>query len=1101
MSSTDFLSRTLSTRSRKVLAALLALALATAALVLSPGTSNADIQGTRAYETLYSTSLVGDVTFAANSLVLNAQTKTFADVDGDAATSNSSTADLALPAGAVVESAWLHWMGKTKGAGDNTDATPAQAAPANEAAAGALIKRPGDTAYQVLDTTPDTLRLSKFTDPGSSTDASDDINVWMASSDITALITAAGSYTVSVPFLSGAEAPEMAGWNMTVVYSLPVDTVGAKLRHITVVDGFDSLITGENVAFATPAGLQTAVGSSVNVGVVGLGGDAGFSDYLRVANGVSAATGSDITTALNPFAVTTNISSDVFNGTISKNGVDVTTRNPAYAPSATPGATPGTGFTAMFDKTGSPYQSPNDFGNDYSSGFDSDIFNVSSAFATAPTQVSVQFGPSATAGGTGGKDNDTIYPAVAILAVDIEAPYIQTVAYMTDLDTTNPGIGVGDKVRVTLTAKNIGPESGKATSVTATLPTGLLYIPESGKVAVGSLNPGNKSDVVSSPTSPVDGYSYDAGSRKVTWNLGVSPQHILQAKAADGEQTLTFEAYVTEAIRTATVAPAVEDYDPIIVQVRSEAVSTLDADGSAASVALNAAYSTTMNPTTGVAYVGTPRHDLNLTTANVALEAVTATSGRVRFKALNNGPVNTLATVKWEYNNTEFTPTTAGVVGATCTTAVVSGTTSALSCDLTAAVPSLGVSPEITVPVTFLKDRATLKPGKIWVTKTGASTPDTSDIDATNTYSKNTLYEINAQGASTWPAIPQAAPFAVTTDTYTVGHNLPLTVTAANGLLKNDTGAGLSIVSNTNAVMASETVARGTLVVAADGSFTFTAPADFKGTLTFTYTAKSTDYPKKADGSDRFEVGTVTLTVATKTEAIADTYYTPKATELVVAVAKGMFSNDLGTPFVLTSLTGSDSKTATVAVDGSFTLTTTAGVIRGTKSDGSFTYTPNVTFVGKDVISYAATDTYGGAKTGTLTIEVLDKPALEDDTVEATGGKLNFDPLKNDKGTGLKVTAFDKTSKEGGTVVQEIDGTLTFTPKAGYFGTDSFTYTVTDAAGQTSIGSVSVVIPEALAYTGDHVLAPVAAGWLLLVAGFMFFMLSSRRPGLAVQKP
>jgi uncharacterized repeat protein (TIGR01451 family) len=991
-------------------------------------------------------------------------------------------------------------MGKTKGAGDATDATPAEAGPANEAAAGALIKRPGDTVYQVLPTSADVLRLSKFTDPGTAGDATDDINVWMASSDITSLISTSGSYTVSVPFLSGAEAPEMAGWNMTVIYSLPVGTAGAKLRHITVVDGFDSLITGENVTFASSAGLQTAVGSSVHVGVAGLGGDAGYSDYLRVANGPTAATGSDVTNALNPMAGTTNISSDVFNGTISKNGVDVTTRSPAYSPSATPGTTPGTGFTAMYDKTGTPYQSLNDFGNDYSAGFDSDIFNVSSAFTVAPTQVSVQFGPSATVGGTGGKPNDTIYPAVAILAVDLESPYIKTFAFMTDLDTANPGIGVGDKVRVTVKAQNIGPEAGKATAVSATLPAGLLYIPGSGKVTAGSLNPGDKSDVVSSTSSPVDGYSYDAGSRKVTWNLGLSPQHILQAKAADGEQTLTFEAYVTEAIRTVTVAPAGEDYDPIIIQIRSEAVSTLEADGSTPVVALNAAYDTTMNPQTGVAYVGTPRHDLNLTTANVALEATTAGSGRVRFKALNNGPVNTLATVKWEYNNTEFTPTTAGVTGATCTAAVVSGTTSALSCDLTVAVPSLGVSPEITVPVTFLKDRSTLKPGKIWVVKTGASSPDTSDIDSENTYSKNTLYEINAQGASTWPAIPQAAPFVVNADTYTVGHNLPLTVTAANGLLKNDTGAGLSIVSNTNAVMASETVARGTLTVAADGSFTYTAPADFKGTLTFTYTAKSTDYPKKADGSDRFEVGTVTLTVASKTEAVADTYYTPKATELVVLVAKGMFSNDLGTPFVLTSLTGSDSTTATVAVGGAFTLTTTAGVIRGTKSDGSFTYTPNATFVGKDVISYTASDTFGGSKTGTLTIEVLDKPVLEDDTVEATGGKLNFDPLKNDKGAGLKVTAFDKTSKEGGTVVQEIDGTLTFTPKAGYFGTDSFTYTVTDAAGQTSIGTVSVVIPEALAYTGDHVLAPVSAGWLLLVTAFMFFMLSSRRPALAVRK-
>lgn len=1094
MSSADLLSRTLSSRSRKALAALSAIAIAAAALVLYPGTSNAQIDGTRAYDTLYSGSVVGDVTFAANSLVLNAQTKIYADSDGDATTSNSSTATLDIPVGATVKGAWLHWMGKTKGAG-----ATAQAAPATEADAVAWIKRPGDTAYQILNSSPQALHLTKFTDTGADADATNDINVWMASSDITSLVTASGSYTVSVPFLSGAEAPEMAGWNMTVVYSLPVGTPGAKLRNITVVDGFDSLVTGENVAFASDQGLQTAAGVQVNVGVAGLGGDAGMSDYLRVAAGATASTGSDVTNALNPMPATTNISSDIFNGTISKNGVDVTTRTPAYSPSGTPGVTPGTGFTAMYDKSGSLYQSPNDFGNDYSAGFDSDIFNVSSAFTAAPTQVSVQFGPSATAGGTGGKDNDTIYPAVATLAVDIAAPYLSTTVDIADLDTANPGIGVGDKVKITIASQNIGPEAGKAAAITATLPAGLLYARDSAVVTAGSLNAGTKSDVVSSASSPVDGYSYDAGSRKITWNLGVSPQYALQANAADGVQTLTFEAYVTDAVRTAHVAPATEDFDPIVLSVRSEAVSALEADGSAPSVASSTGFATTMDQA-GVSYIGTPRHDLNLTNPNVVLEAITASSGRIRFKVLNNGPVSTSATVKWEYNSTEFTPTTAGVTGATCTTAVVSGTTSALSCALTDAVASMGISTEITVPLAFLKDRSTLQPGKIWVVKTGASSPDTSDIDATNKYSTNTLYEKTAQGATTWPAIPQAAPFVVTADNYNVGFNLPLTITAANGLLKNDTGAGLSIVSNTNAVMAGETTARGTLAVAADGSFTYTAPADFKGTLTFTYSVKSTDYPKKADGTDRIEVGTVTLQVADKTEAIADTYYTPKATELVVPVAKGLFSNDLGTPFTLTTLTGSDSKTATVAVDGSFTLTTTGGVIRGTKSDGSFTYTPNATFVGKDVITYAATDTFGSSKNGTVTIEVVEKPVLEDDTVEATGGKLNFDPLKNDKGTGLKVTSFDKTSKEGGTIVQEIDGTLTFTPKTGYFGTDSFTYTVTDAAGQTSVGTVSVVIPEALAYTGDHVLAPVSAGWLLLVAAFMFFLLSSRRMA-PVSKP
>ena len=42
------------------------------------------------------------------------------------------------------------------------------------------------------------------------------------------------------------------------------------------------------------------------------------------------------------------------------------------------------------------------------------------------------------------------------------------------------------------------------------------------------------------------------------------------------------------------------------------------------------------------------------------------------------------------------------------------------------------------------------------------------------------------------------------------------------------------------------------------------------------------------------------------------------------------------------------------------------------------------------------------------------------------------------------------TTQRGGTVVENGDGTVTFTPKKGFRGTDTFKYTVNDDAGATS---------------------------------------------------
>ena len=72
--------------------------------------------------------------------------------------------------------------------------------------------------------------------------------------------------------------------------------------------------------------------------------------------------------------------------------------------------------------------------------------------------------------------------------------------------------------------------------------------------------------------------------------------------------------------------------------------------------------------------------------------------------------------------------------------------------------------------------------------------------------------------------------------TYTTRENVPLTVPAAQGVLAGDTD---SAGDNLTATLQT-TVAQGTLVLNSNGSFTYTPPASYTGTVTFTYVPHGT---------------------------------------------------------------------------------------------------------------------------------------------------------------------------------------------------------------------------------------------------------------------
>jgi len=184
-------------------------------------------------------------------------------------------------------------------------------------------------------------------------------------------------------------------------------------------------------------------------------------------------------------------------------------------------------------------------------------------------------------------------------------------------------------------------------------------------------------------------------------------------------------------------------------------------------------------------------------------------------------------------------------------------------------------------------------------------------------------------------------------DSYTTNEDTPLTV-GAPGVLAGDVsalGALTAILVGVNGP--------GTVVLNSNGSFTYTPPANFNGTATFTYKAN--------DGSTDSNVATVTITVLSVNDppvADPETYLMDAGSTLTVPAPEGVLAND----------TDVDSEGLTAIVlsgpsDGTLTLNTTTG---------GFTYTPNEFFSGTDAFTYKANDGTADSNVATVTITVND---------------------------------------------------------------------------------------------------------------------------------
>jgi uncharacterized repeat protein (TIGR02543 family) len=132
--------------------------------------------------------------------------------------------------------------------------------------------------------------------------------------------------------------------------------------------------------------------------------------------------------------------------------------------------------------------------------------------------------------------------------------------------------------------------------------------------------------------------------------------------------------------------------------------------------------------------------------------------------------------------------------------------------------------------------------------------------------------------------------------------------------------------------------------------------------------------------------------------------------------------------------------------------------------DGTLTHIADPGYVGADSFTYSITDGTLTSEVATvsLTINPNSAPvAVNDGASTLVDTLVNISVMDNDSdpdGDPIGLNAF--TQGANGTVSDNGDGTLRYTPNSGYTGADSFTYTVTDGLAVSASATVSVTVTD-----------------------------------------
>ncbi|MCX7559949.1 Ig-like domain-containing protein [Sulfitobacter sp. F26204] len=276
------------------------------------------------------------------------------------------------------------------------------------------------------------------------------------------------------------------------------------------------------------------------------------------------------------------------------------------------------------------------------------------------------------------------------------------------------------------------------------------------------------------------------------------------------------------------------------------------------------------------------------------------------------------------------------------------------------------------------------------------------------------------------------APDAVN-DEDTTAFNTPVTV----DLLANDTDPEGDPLTVTSATVPAE---QGTVSAPVDGTVVFTPAPGFEGEAVISYSISD------GEGGTDSAVHVITVGDNSAPVAVDDEATTPEDTPVTIDLI-GNDEDENGDPLTLVEATVPEEQ-GTLVDNG----------------DGTVTFTPAPDFNGPATISYTVTDPYGATDGGEATVDVLpvnDAPVAEDDTdVTDFNTAVTVDLLANDfdvDGDDLLVTSVTVPAEQG-TVVDNGDGTATFTPADGFTGEATLSYSIRDVEGLTDSAEHVIIV-------------------------------------------
>ncbi|PMU07137.1 hypothetical protein C1Y11_28910, partial [Pseudomonas sp. FW305-20] len=315
-------------------------------------------------------------------------------------------------------------------------------------------------------------------------------------------------------------------------------------------------------------------------------------------------------------------------------------------------------------------------------------------------------------------------------------------------------------------------------------------------------------------------------------------------------------------------------------------------------------------------------------------------------------------------------------------------------------------------------------------------------------------------------------PSVLTADTQTIAEDTP----AIGNVLSNDSDidnvlsvSTFSIAGVNGTFTAGQTASIanvGTLLIAADGAYTFTPVANYNGTVpTVSYTV--------TDGSGSNVTSTLNINVTPVDDSFTDVSETVTTSEdapVTGSVLTGTSSVDGDVSVVNFTVGGTQYQagdTATITNVGTLVLA----------ANGAYTFTPAANYNGPvPTVSYTVTDGSGTDVTSTLNISVtpvddsftdISETVTTSEDAPVTGSVLTGTSSVDGDVSVVNFTIGATTYAAGstatianvGTLVLAANGAYTFTPAANYNGTvPTVSYTVTDGSGTDVTSTLNISV-------------------------------------------